>query len=352
LRGALVVGLAVAALSYGSLQKRVVVRVDGRPVAHVQTFATSVGDALRRAGIALGPHDRVVPPSAAALGRVVDVFRAKPIVILLDGKPRRLLVTGLTVEQVLREVELRSSMADFVRPSRAARVRTGMTITYRRAVAVRVVHDGKTERVITNAASVRRVLRELGLKLGRRDLVRPALSATPRSGMTIRVRRVGVHYEQVRVPIPWRTVVVRDPHLEYGLRRISEGRSGIRIYGFRSTYVDDVRVARTLVASRVLRKPHHRTISIGGWFPYCRCGRGSQSGQATWYDARGLTAAHRSLPMGTVVRVTNLENGRSVTVIIRDRGPYGPGRIIDLSDNAFRRLAPLGTGVVRVQIRW
>jgi rare lipoprotein A len=80
---------------------------------------------------------------------------------------------------------------------------------------------------------------------------------------------------------------------------------------------------------------------------------GTEVGQASWYYASGsgLTAAHPWLPYGTVVTVTNLANGESVRVVINDRGPFG-GRIIDLSPEAFSRLASLGTGVIDVRISW
>ena len=77
-------------------------------------------------------------------------------------------------------------------------------------------------------------------------------------------------------------------------------------------------------------------------------------GQATWYDPpwSGLTAAHPWLPFGTQVLVTDLASGRSVTVTIDDRGPFAPGRIIDLSPEAFAALQPLGAGVLDVTIAW
>jgi len=68
------------------------------------------------------------------------------------------------------------------------------------------------------------------------------------------------------------------------------------------------------------------------------------------YDPERLTAAHRTLPFGTRVRVTNLENGRSVVVRINDRGPYGKGRVIDLSLRAARRLDFVEKGVTRVRL--
>jgi rare lipoprotein A len=79
-----------------------------------------------------------------------------------------------------------------------------------------------------------------------------------------------------------------------------------------------------------------------------------QVGEASWYSfapGSGLTAAHPWLPFGTVVTVTNLTSGRSIRVVINDRGPFG-GRIIDLSEEAFSALASLGTGVLDVRLTW
>jgi rare lipoprotein A len=67
------------------------------------------------------------------------------------------------------------------------------------------------------------------------------------------------------------------------------------------------------------------------------------------YDSRALTAAHRTLPLGTEIRVTNLENGRSVRVRINDRGPNVRGRIVDLSSSAAAALG-FSTGVARVRV--
>ncbi|MGN6107872.1 MAG: septal ring lytic transglycosylase RlpA family protein [Kofleriaceae bacterium] len=86
-----------------------------------------------------------------------------------------------------------------------------------------------------------------------------------------------------------------------------------------------------------------------------------QHGKATWYGGKhhggptasgerynkhAMTAAHRTIKMNTWVRVTNKRNGRSVVVRINDRGPYGKGRIIDVSEAAARRLDMIEAGVV------
>lgn len=91
----------------------------------------------------------------------------------------------------------------------------------------------------------------------------------------------------------------------------------------------------------------------------------SQVGVASWYgpnfnrkltaageryDMNALTAAHRTLPLNTLVRVTDLANGRAVIVRINDRGPYAHGRIIDLSAKAAREIGMTDGGLARVRI--
>ena len=81
---------------------------------------------------------------------------------------------------------------------------------------------------------------------------------------------------------------------------------------------------------------------------------GRETASGTIFNQTAMTAAHRTLPLGTVVRVTNLENGRAVTLKVTDRGPYGRnyrrGTIIDVSKGAARRLHFIRDGLVRVKV--
>ena len=87
---------------------------------------------------------------------------------------------------------------------------------------------------------------------------------------------------------------------------------------------------------------------IASWYGPKFQGRLTASGER--FDMHKLTAAHRTLPLGTRVRVINLENGRSVVVRINDRGPFVKNRIIDLSYEAARRLGFVQQGTARVRI--
>ncbi|HEX6870699.1 MAG TPA: septal ring lytic transglycosylase RlpA family protein [Micromonosporaceae bacterium] len=74
-----------------------------------------------------------------------------------------------------------------------------------------------------------------------------------------------------------------------------------------------------------------------------------QTANGETFDPDALTAAHKSLPFGSQVKVTNVVNGKSVTVRINDRGPFVPGRCLDLSREAFEAISSLGAGVVDVR---
>lgn len=125
---------------------------------------------------------------------------------------------------------------------------------------------------------------------------------------------------------------------------------------------------------RVLRKfPAHAILAISfilllgacASTPNGAAGKYSETGIASWYgkpyhgrptasgerfNRHDLTAAHRTLPFGTVVEVKHLGNGRSVKVTINDRGPFVKGRILDLSEAAAKRLHMVNEGVARVRV--
>ena len=78
-------------------------------------------------------------------------------------------------------------------------------------------------------------------------------------------------------------------------------------------------------------------------------GRKTASGEL--YNQYKLTAAHKTLPLGTVVKVTNLSNSKSVFVKINDRGPFVKGRDLDLSKGAYQKIASLSSGVIKIKYK-
>ena len=89
-------------------------------------------------------------------------------------------------------------------------------------------------------------------------------------------------------------------------------------------------------------------VGVASWYGHPYHGRRTSNGEI--YDMDQMTAAHLSLPFGTLVRVTNLDNGRGTEVRINDRGPFVNGRIIDLSRAAARQISMIGPGTAKVRV--
>lgn len=87
---------------------------------------------------------------------------------------------------------------------------------------------------------------------------------------------------------------------------------------------------------------------LASWYGAPYNNRRASNGEV--YDMHAMTAAHRTLPMGSIVRVTNLKTGSSAVVRVTDRGPFIQGRILDLSEAAARKVDVWSAGVARVRI--
>jgi len=229
------------------------------------------------------------------------------------------------------------------------------------SVSVRAVVSGKVHDVSTNASTVGALLSAMGIEPDADDRVVPPPSTPLISGSTVRYDQVdvkavrqfhvipyGVHTEYTSQMVPGTSVVLH------------RGVPGVVDRTVRLTVVNGHLEDRELVRKTVYLRPRTEERLSAPWSMYDGTlsepgtGASTEAGEATWYDPpwSGLTAAHPWLPFGTHVTVTDLATGRSVTVVIDDRGPFAPGRVIDLSPEAFTALSPLGHGVLHVALSW
>ncbi len=340
--------LAAGMIVYRHLDKTVTLVVNGRP-STVQTLSATVGGLLSAEGIPVRPQDRVTPPVGVGLseGMRVQVLHAKEISLVLNGRPRTLHVIGKTVDDVLEQINVNAGRHAYLQPARGASIENGDVVEYRRAVAIRLEVDGKSRRVITNAPDVGYLLDSLGVILRRHDRVEPEIDAPLATGASVRVTRVGFNRAVERIEIPFQSEARRTAALILGERRIQRhGTPGVHEYVYRVRLEDGKEAARELLEHHRVRQPQSQVVLVGTRDPK------TELGMASWYHRSGMVAAHRSLPKGTRVRVTSVSSGRSVTVVIDDRGPFVNGWVIDLSDDAFARLAHLGAGTIRVRLEW
>jgi peptidoglycan lytic transglycosylase len=109
-------------------------------------------------------------------------------------------------------------------------------------------------------------------------------------------------------------------------------------------------IAAAASCATTQRAPGHPAPEVGMASYYGQAHQGKRTASGERFDRHALTAAHRTLPFGSRVKVTNLGNGRSVVVRINDRGPFIENRVIDLSEAAARELRFLGSGTTRVRL--
>jgi len=121
-----------------------------------------------------------------------------------------------------------------------------------------------------------------------------------------------------------------------------------------------ITVSVMLIGCSSSQQSHPKSQSGGGTGGVYESGKASyyadkyqsrQTANGERFDQRKLTAAHKTLPFGTWVRVINLDNGRSVNVRINDRGPFVKGRIIDLSRSAFSAIGNTRSGLLNVRVQ-
>lgn len=126
------------------------------------------------------------------------------------------------------------------------------------------------------------------------------------------------------------------------LRRLLGGASPLNLNDI------EVRPEAEVVPPRPNRDVLGLQQGVASWYGPGFHGRRSASGER--FNQNAMTAAHRTLPFGTMVRVTNLNNGQSIVVRINDRGPFSGGRVIDLSAGAARKIGMMRSGVAPVQL--
>jgi uncharacterized protein YabE (DUF348 family) len=307
---------------------------------------------------------------------VYRLAEPKPVTLLVDGQASHVLTRAETVAQLLAERGYHLREQDVLQPALYERLERGLVITLRRAYPLSIHVDGQTIHVYTVGAKTADLLTKFNITLSPQDRVNPGLQYVPAPGGEVTVTRVKTAMIREEAVIPYVTESKNDPGLPRGRRLLlAQGEPGLLARSYEVTYADDKEESRRLIREETLRRPQPRKVAIGTGAAVAAASpgaRGSQvvktmQGLASWYgvpfhgrrtssgeifNKNALTAAHRSLPHNTRVRVTYLKTGRSVEVRINDYGPHIPGRIIDLSQAAAQAvgLKQAGIGMVKLEV--
>lgn len=303
------VSLALAVISPVHTETRQVTIITQDGPRQVTTDKRVVADVLAEAGIVLDSKYEITFP---ALNRELEesyicIKRASPITINLGGETREILTWATTVEELLKEQNI-------------------------------VVQD---------------------------DLVNCPPDQKVYAGMEVEIIRVKREVVSEARAIAAGTTYKKDSSLELGKEKVqTQARDGEKLLFYEIIYHDGREVARNLLGEEILIPPVAGVVLKGTMATASRSG-GSTIGIASYYGAElhgsitasgvpfnmnALTAAHRTLPFKTKVKVTYLATGKSVVVEINDRGPFVKGRIIDLSAAAAKAIGLYADGIGKVKI--
>ena len=358
----------------------------------------TVKQALAQHGITVGPHDDVQPSLDSEIhdGQVITVNYGRRVVVTIDGKKVVRWTTAKNVSEVLDQLN-QSDPDNLVSVAPASvNTRTGLSFSMQTAKDVTVTAGGKTQKV-SAVGTVADALKAAKISVDSNDVSKPGLGTPLADGMKITLTMVDQKSQKRRVAVPFSTKRVENPSMAKGATEIAtKGVKGTNEETWTVVYKDGKKVSEKKVSTKVVKAPVTQVVKVGtkkaesssassrlnsrsrsNSGSTSNAGSRSNSGSASnpvtsgstcvastygegdgtaggptasgeTFDPSALTAASRTLPLGSTIRVTNVNNGRTVTVRINDRGPYVGGRCLDLSTAAMNAIAP-GQGLVTVR---
>jgi len=310
---------------------------------------------------------RVVMYAALFALVFIKPVHAEPrlVTILTETGKLEILSTRTLVADILAESNITlDADLDRVFPGLDQKIQSDWIIIEKgKRVVIKV--DGRELKYISWAGTVGDLLAEAGISFGD-DLINLPLEQRVSEGLSVEITRVDRTLVNEEVSIAAKTVYKSDATLALGKKKVhTQAKDGKKLITYEVIFHDGTEVSRRLVSETILVQPVAGVILKGTRSISRGSSDGVMEGIASYYGAElhgrrtasgvpfdmyAFTAAHKTLPFGTRAKVTYLATGKSVVVEINDRGPYVPGRIIDLSAAAAKAIGLYANGIGKVRI--
>lgn len=340
----------------------VTVVVDGVS-REVVTSSPTVAGVLIGHGVTLGEHDVVNPdPSQAVVdGQRIEVRYGRQVTISVDGVPTTFWTTARTVADALSQLDVRSQKYEVSTSRSTAIGREGLRFAVDTYVNVRVVAGG-TSRQVRASGTVNDALVAANVDTDADDKISQDDNLALTEGMTITVVKVDTKTTTKTSKIPHGTTTHKSSSVAQGSARVTvTGKDGTKTETVQIRYEDGKQVSTSVLSSKVTVHPVTEVKVVGTGPPTSitsangsTCGAsyyttGSVTANGEAFNTNDFTAAHKTLPFGTRVKVTNTTNGKTTIVRINDRGPFVVGRCLDLSRAAMSAVGGISSGVITVE---
>ena len=374
-------GVAVAVALH---KNDVVLSVDGETHS-VSVREDTVKQVLEKDGITVGEHDVVAPSLDTKItnGMEISVLYGRQLQLTIDGEARTVWTTSRTVDDALTQLNLNDPDSKLSTSRSAAIGREGLSFNISTPKNVTVDAAG-TPVELRVAGTVGDALTAAKVTPDEDDVVTPAADTSLTDGMAISYTNVEKRATSKEEAVPFEKKEEKSDELEEGKTKVAtEGVDGVKTQNFVEVYHNGTLVSSELQNEQVTKEPVAQVTQVGTKKKASKSsddssesskssGSGSGSGggdlspasgsscQASYYwqgqttasgerfNPSDLTAAHKTLPLGSKVKVTNPSNGKTVVVRINDRGPYVAGRCLDLSKAAMETIGGTSSGVITV----
>ncbi|WP_283774715.1 septal ring lytic transglycosylase RlpA family protein [Brachybacterium equifaecis] len=375
----------------------------------VRTFSPTVGDLLDAQGVKVRATDLVTPALDTPVtdGIDISVVQQNLVTVLVDGVEQTVLTPGGTVADALEQVDYRADQA-IITPDPSTELSSeGTTVEVSTLKTVTFIGQYGQATFDVHSRTVGEAMTSVLQDIQDGDVADPGRDTVLTDGMTITVHRLRENERKEVEELPFTTTTEKTDTLTVGSTEVkSEGKVGTKEKVVKDTVVDGQVTGTEVVSETVTAEPVGRVILEGtkpkpaatvaaapstaassgssgssgsgssssssssggsaaatdqggtasGAVETCQAsnygsGDGTDGGPTAsgeTFNASAMTAAHKTLPLGTRIKVTNTANGKSVIVRINDRGPYAGGRCLDLSSGAFSQIASLSQGVATV----
>lgn len=275
-------------------------------------------------------------------------------VTIIDGSfSSDIITTPSTVSEILKSASINLGESEFTTIPENKLVSEDIEIHIREPLSINLTLGGEESTFLSKAITVSDLLQEQSISLSGEDYTKPNLDSPLEENSSVQVIRKKTKTEKIEKKIPFLVEKISDNTRTKGEQKIiSSGSEGLKEVEYSIVYENDIEVSRTVSLETILEKAKNKKVSIGTKEPepvVTSNGTGeTRSGKATYYFGPTNAASH-IYPKGSVIKVTNISNGKSITVTIDDYGGYG-NRLVDLRKDHFQQIGNLSTGVLSVTV--
>ncbi|WP_163102933.1 G5 and 3D domain-containing protein [Peribacillus alkalitolerans] len=347
----LIVFIAVTGtMFYHGTKKTVAISIDGQEKI-VKTHANTINDILKDLEIKVSAEDYLYPSGSTEVKDQLQVVwkPAKQITLIQNGKEKKIWTTAETVGELLKESKLEVKKEDHITPSLDTELQGNMKVAFEKSFLLHMV-DGtkKVNQVWSTSTTVADFLKHQGIVLNELDRVVPGLQDYVQENGTVKIVRVEKVTDVVEEPINFAVISKKDSSLSKGKEKVvTEGKKGIKSKQFEVIKENGKEVKRTLLSEKILKEKQDQVVAVGTKVLVAQVSRGTSensSGRELYVNSTAYTA-NCSGCSGVTATGYNLKNNPSAKVIAVDPSVIPLGTKVYVEGYGYAVAADTGSAI-------